>query len=352
MSKQSILFLILLSLFGYLLSPLLLPIFVGSLFAALLYPLQVRLENKRVPRGVASTLVTSSVTFGFLLPLVLLFFLAVRLAFEKLGTLDALKGVSNFSDNEGYFELLVDNLVSKPGVSHFLDTLTAFLPFETKDIVEVCRNGAKSLGTHLALTLGKWIGQLPSILLSLVISVLSLFFFLADAKQLEYFVRKYSFFSSSDTDKLMHSFTSLARSVLLASLVSGLAQAFVFWLACLIAGTGNTLLIAFAVFFTSFIPIIGSVLVTSLVVLHQFLLVDPKWGLFLLVASIAVMIVDNVVRPIVIKGAGHIHPLLAFVTAFGGLQVFGMPGVFLGPLVAGILIELIDVLKNRVTRAS
>ena len=68
---------------------------------------------------------------------------------------------------------------------------------------------------------------------------------------------------------------------------------------------------------------------------------DRNAALVLLVAAMGVSLVDNVVRPWVLKGTGNLHPFLAFIAAFGGLQVFGFAGVFLGPILAGLCVTLL-----------
>jgi predicted PurR-regulated permease PerM len=45
-----------------------------------------------------------------------------------------------------------------------------------------------------------------------------------------------------------------------------------------------------------------------------------------------------------LRGSTNLHPLVAFVAAFGGLQTFGFPGVFLGPIIAGLFITTVKVL--------
>ncbi len=78
--------------------------------------------------------------------------------------------------------------------------------------------------------------------------------------------------------------------------------------------------------------------------LHTFfILQDRTSALALLLVALVVSVLDNVVRPWVLKGSGNLHPLVAFVAAFGGIQVFGFSGVFLGPILAGICVELLTM---------
>jgi predicted PurR-regulated permease PerM len=53
-------------------------------------------------------------------------------------------------------------------------------------------------------------------------------------------------------------------------------------------------------------------------------------------------VVDNFVRPLVLKGRGGMHPLVSLIAIFGGIQIFGIAGVFLGPIVVAVTIALLQ----------
>jgi predicted PurR-regulated permease PerM len=138
----------------------------------------------------------------------------------------------------------------------------------------------------------------------------------------------------------------MCRSVILATVASGFVQSVVFGLACAVAGAPSAALIALIVFLASFIPLIGAAPVTFGVAFHELLVGHQGGGIALLVFAVAVGLVDNLIRPIVLRGAGNLHPLLAFVGAFGGLQVLGFAGVFLGPILAGLCVVTVDNLTR------
>ncbi len=61
-------------------------------------------------------------------------------------------------------------------------------------------------------------------------------------------------------------------------------------------------------------------------------------GLGIFTASI-----DNVVRPWILKGRNEMHPFVALLSIIGGIETFGVPGVFLGPIIAALLITLLQI---------
>jgi predicted PurR-regulated permease PerM len=87
--------------------------------------------------------------------------------------------------------------------------------------------------------------------------------------------------------------------------------------------------------------------ITLGVAVHQFALGNEKSGIVLGLAALMIGAADNLIRPIFLKGAANLHPLLAFVAAFGGLQTLGFLGVFLGPIVASLFIVTLKVLSQK-----
>ncbi len=62
-------------------------------------------------------------------------------------------------------------------------------------------------------------------------------------------------------------------------------------------------------------------------------------GLFLW-GALVVSWVDNLIRPLVISGPTRIPFLLVFLGVLGGLQAFGLIGLFLGPVVLAIALAI------------
>lgn len=52
---------------------------------------------------------------------------------------------------------------------------------------------------------------------------------------------------------------------------------------------------------------------------------------------------DNLVYPLVLKGRGEMHPLVSLVAIFGGISMFGIFGVFVGPIMAALLIATLNL---------
>jgi len=318
--------------FVFVLYPLWVPVMMGGVFAALLWPGVVVLEGKGLRRSVASALMTLGLTLLFLIPASFLVFIAVKAVSKQLAGLKDLPAG----------ESVVDGWIHSPPVEAWLTRASEWFSVPTEDVLQTLRDLARSLGLKLADSLGDFLSGLPGLTLSALIMVISVYFFLQGADQFSRTLRKLSVFRPGETDRLMGSFTGLCRSVLLAALISGLAQCLFFTLGLLIADHDQTGLISLLVLLTSFLPLVGSAPITFGATAHAFLRGQQTEGMILLVFAILAGIVDNFVRPAVLKGSANLHPLIAFLSAFGGLQVFGFAGIFLGPILAGVALSLVE----------
>lgn len=69
---------------------------------------------------------------------------------------------------------------------------------------------------------------------------------------------------------------------------------------------------------------------------------EAGWGTFALVWSAAVMTMDNVLRPVLIKRGADLPLLLILAGVVGGLLAFGLVGLFVGPVVLAVAYTLLD----------
>jgi len=76
-------------------------------------------------------------------------------------------------------------------------------------------------------------------------------------------------------------------------------------------------------------------------VIWMYWLGDTTWATFLLIWSIPVVIIDNFIRPFLIKRGADLPILLIFVGVIGGLLGFGLVGIFVGPVVLSVAYTLL-----------
>lgn len=66
------------------------------------------------------------------------------------------------------------------------------------------------------------------------------------------------------------------------------------------------------------------------------------WGIFMLVWAGVVAMLDNVLRPVLIRMGADLPLLLIFAGVIGGLLAFGLVGIFVGPVVLAVAYTLLE----------
>ena len=131
------------------------------------------------------------------------------------------------------------------------------------------------------------------------------------------------------------------RGVALGVVVTAVLQSALGGIGLAIAGVPFATVLT-AVMFVLCIAQIGPILVllgaTAWVYSHS----GAGWGTFMLVWSLVVGLMDNVVRPVLIRKGADLPFLLIFSGVVGGLVAFGVVGIFVGPVVLAVAYTLLN----------
>jgi len=57
-------------------------------------------------------------------------------------------------------------------------------------------------------------------------------------------------------------------------------------------------------------------------------------------------VADNVLKPLLMRGAGELHTLVVLLGVFGGLSAFGLLGIFIGPMSLAVALMVLRVLRE------
>jgi len=174
---------------------------------------------------------------------------------------------------------------------------------------------------------------LAKLSLRLVLMLIALFFLLRDGRALIDWLLRSTPLAPERVRTMMREFRAVAKSVLGANFITGAVQAAVATGGFLIAQAPSPIFFGLLTLFSSLIPSVGTALVTFPVAGLMLLLGHPWAALCLAVwAAVAVGLIDNLLRPMLIRGAGQLHGALVFFALLGAMSMFGAVGVFLGPL--------------------
>tara|TARA_Y100000590_G_scaffold352810_2_gene405550 strand:- start:8861 stop:9919 length:1059 start_codon:yes stop_codon:yes gene_type:complete len=328
-------------LFVYTAYPFLLPVLLGGIFSILFYPIFEWGLRKGFVRSIWSSVLTLGIFIGILLPMGFAIFFGIKTGFQQVRYLRTFRPMGRSSGS------LIESLVQTSWMQGFLKATSDWFPVTDAELITTLQDWVSRMGVLLANWLSDILKEIPQFSIDSAVIVVSLFFFFLDGDRFLKWIRCQSVFDPRQTEILLGSFGKMCRSVIFAYVVSAIVQSFLFSMACLSLGTSDVAMISFLVFLSAFVPLVGSLPVTLSVVLLQWSQGHLLEAGLLAVVAIGVTVLDNFIRPLILKGAGDLHPLIAFVGIFGGIHAFGLVGVFLGPIVAGMFMVTIRIFSQK-----
>jgi predicted PurR-regulated permease PerM len=227
-------------------------------------------------------------------------------------------------------------------IRHFIDQITSRLSDLPLKIT------TKNFGERATAFITEHIGDVLTGSLNMLGSLLMMYFFLyfllVNTHALEARIVYYLPFEKSKLLLFGKELVDQTYSNAIGVPSVALAQGGFAYAAYLIAGVPEAGLWAILTGFASIIPLVGTALIW--LPISIFLLVEAKvWqGIFVLVFSaVALGNVDNLIRMIISKRIGDVHPVVTVLGVILGLKYFGLPGLVFGPLLISYFLLLLKL---------
>jgi predicted PurR-regulated permease PerM len=238
---------------------------------------------------------------------------------------------------------MLDHPYVKPLTAKTLSLLDISLPELRQSIVQ----NATGLGQKLLAYLPGKLGDIAGATASFAFMALAIFFFLKDGPHLLEKARSYMPFSQEQKERLTRQMQDIIISTIYGGVAVGVAQGMIGFIGFVVVGFESPVLWGLCITIASFIPLIGSFIVWGPAVIYLFFTAQIKAGIILaLIGALGISTVDNVLRPIIVKGRVQLPFLLIFFSILGGIEVFGVIGLVMGPLVFALFVSVLDIFKS------
>ncbi|MFH1302916.1 MAG: AI-2E family transporter [Planctomycetota bacterium] len=191
------------------------------------------------------------------------------------------------------------------------------------------------------------LGSVFSALVAWVMFIIALYYFLADGNSLIASTQSLIPVHVDYQKRLIDQFQKVVRAVVLATFLAAIGQGLTTAVALHLVGFEHFIIFLILATITSLVPLVGSWLIWG--PCAGWLLYQGDWGSALFLTAVGTLVVgtmDNIIRTYVLQSDAKLHPLLAFVSVLGGLQMMGLWGVFIGPIVASCLHALVQIFNT------
>ncbi len=298
-------------------APVLTPVLLGIITAAVLEPLRGRMAG-RLGRRVTAALVTVLILLVAVAGIVVIGG-RITVAIEQMMAHD--------------WQATIDNLraYSDDGA------LPKLFGVQGGELRTAAAELFQALASGIATLAGQAVMAVPGRIVAMFLYAAALYLTLRDGDQMLRWAVTRSPFTDADTYSLFTELRGTIHGVVLSLLATAIVQGALTLVALLVLNVPGAFALAAIATLLSFIPLIGTTPVTVGAVIYLAGTGQDGAAVAMAVAAIVIGLADNVVRPLVQGNAttGQ-HPLLILVGIFGGMMVFGVAGVFLGPVVAAL----------------
>lgn len=325
---------------SWLVRPFLDALLVASVVAVLAWPfhLWIAAAMPRTPR--LSTLITVlTITVTVVVPVALLVWLVSR-------ELAALASQLAAQVDAGELQRLATRAAEVPLVHRLLD-LAGGPTAVTAAVQTAARDGLLGLASEAGGVVPGLLGVTARALLDACIFFLALATFFHRGSELRGWALRMIPLAEAHITRLFSVFAEFARNVVLAGLVAAMMQGLVAGIGYSLAGVERAFLFAVLTGVLAFVPLVGTALAWVPVAL--LLLLEGRAGAagFVVIWSIGLTgTVDNLVKPLIVRGRSDMPTLLVFLGVFGGLSAFGVIGLLVGPVLMALLLALFRIYEE------
>lgn len=194
--------------------------------------------------------------------------------------------------------------------------------------------------------------KIPTLVFSIFITIFSVYFFLKSANNMMRFITNSFPLPRGKYKEIFTRFDDLSRGMINGQIVVGMIQGVLAWAGFIILGVPSPVLWGVLTAMISVIPLLGAALVWFPIAVYLVvigLVAGAGWwkGVALLVyGSLVISTIDNVLKPKIVGERARIHPLVIFFGILGGIQLIGIPGILIGPLVLTLLDVVLEIFRE------
>jgi predicted PurR-regulated permease PerM len=212
-------------------------------------------------------------------------------------------------------------------------------------------NAARVTATYLGQHIGAFLGSSVHTLTELIVMLFVLFFLFRDRAQALAFLRSLLPLHEDEATELLQRLDDTIVATALGRLVIAAVQGILAGLAYWALGVPGVILWTFTTAVVAMIPAFGTVLVWAPIALY--LGATGHWGKAAILAlwgGVIVSTIDNFLYPVLVGTRLRAHTVTILLSILGGVALFGITGIILGPITFALAGILLDFWRTRTTQ--
>jgi predicted PurR-regulated permease PerM len=193
--------------------------------------------------------------------------------------------------------------------------------------------------------------KIPVFILNIFIIIFIVFFLFKDGPRLVEYILKTLSLKTQHKNLIIKQIKDVISAVIYGHFLTAVVQGFVGGLGFFMFGFPSPFLWGLVMIFFSMIPFVGPMVVwvpAAIINIALKIMEGDSTGLiygilFIFYGFFVISGIDNLIKPKLIGDRADIHPVVIMLGVVGGISIFGVIGLILGPLILSILITFINI---------
>lgn len=187
-------------------------------------------------------------------------------------------------------------------------------------------------------------------LLGLVVSLTTMYYVLLEGPKVARRIERIAPLEPRHTRALLREAREVGRTAFIGTIATAIVQGVLAGIGYATLGVPQPVTWAVVTALASFLPVIGTAIVW--VPVSGYILMDghPVRALLLVIYGVFIItsLADYVIRPRIVGSHGHGHPLLTLIALLGGIEVFGLAGLIVAPIVMSVFVAAFRLYEREV----
>lgn len=187
----------------------------------------------------------------------------------------------------------------------------------------------------------------PTLFLQFLVALFSFFFVLRDKKEIIEYIQSLLPFSKEVEKRLFKSSKDLTVSILYGQIVLGMVQGITAGIGFFIFRVPNALLLTILAILAGMFPIIGTSIIWVPIAIYLLIAGNTVSALGVVLFGLISTIIETMFKPIFISRRAKMNSSFILFGMVGGIILFGLMGIILGPLILAYLFIVIEAYRDK-----
>lgn len=316
--------------------PFLNTIIMGIVFTALCMPLHNKLLHYTKGKDFFAALLTLTIVI-----LVIIIPITAFISALVPQAIASTTAITEWLSHRDISTLLADEKIQ--AIVSFLEKNFSFLDINAANLHTTILSLSRTAGQFIFQGITDFARNAVGFSFHLLLMLLIMFFLLKDGRKMLKSLRALIPMRPKQQEAILTNLRKVARAVLVGGALVAILQGIVGGVGMAICGlpalfTGALMAVA------SFVPIVGTGLVWIPACIY--LVITGSYGHAFSLALWCIVLVTNIdtfLRPMFMKNSAGLSPFLLFMSIMGGLKIFGVAGIFYGPLILGFVVVMLSL---------